>query len=419
MAGKIGMGIGNVKAQLGNPRTRLVFFGTFALIFVVMVVAWLIFVRKSNSAEQQLASAVAAPPQAQSSAGTPDQQTSAEYDRLVAQNNAKMAEEALNSGGSAIPAPRAGAAASDIQIGPQPIASNPTTSPNPSAAPPPETATSQQQADQARQQAYEQAVQQRMQAMAKQMGSLQKYWTVQPHVSERLAPQPAQQQTSQAGASASSNTVATVKKANADIRAGDVKYAQLDTGVNTDDPDAPGQVMATIHESGKFRGARLFGKLEQGDQYSKTVGFHFTRMSVTGESVERTIDAWAIDPNTSRPAMASEVNNHYLSRGASIFIGSFLEGYSEGLLKGGQNQSVVTNGNSVTVQTDAYTNKQLVEIGVGNVGKRVASGIGQAANRPKTILVDRGLDMGIWFIQESAPGDTSTTPSLLDATSAK
>lgn len=406
----------NVKSALSQPRTRLVFFGGFALVVVVMLVAWMVFVRKSSQAENDLASAVSSPPPLQATSGRP-QEATPEYDKLLARDNAKSAEEALQSGGSAIPTPRTGVTKDQVEIGPRPIAGNPT------AVPPPETgAYSQQHSDQERQ-AYEQAVQQRMQAISQQMEKLQGYWSTQPHSSVRLAPESPRQQSAAAVQGAGSVAAASppigAPKAAPDIRMGDVKYATLDIGVNTDDPDAPNMVMATIREPGRFNGARLIGQLEAGDQYSKTVGFHFTRLSVVGESKERSIDAWAINPDTARPALASDVNNHYLSRGASIFIGSFLEGYSEGLLRGGQNQSVISNGTTVTVQTDAYTNKQLMQIGAGNVGKKMADVFGQGANRPITIRVDAGADMGVWFVQESSPGAANIVPSLLDTTSQK
>jgi intracellular multiplication protein IcmE len=255
------------------------------------------------------------------------------------------------------------------------------------------------------------------------MQKLQGYWTTQPHSSVRLAPEPAQQaavaQSSQGTRSAQGLQGAAATVTAPDIRTGDLKYAVLDIGINTDDPDAANVVMATIREPGRFNGARLIGQVQVGDQYSKTVGLHFTRMSVPGESQPRQIDAWAVNPSTERPALASDVNNHYLSRGASIFIGSFLEGYSEGLLRGGQNQNVITNGTTVTVQTDAYTNKQLMQIGAGNVGKKMADVFGQGATRPPTIRVNAGADMGVWFIQDSAPGETRTAVSAQDVASVK
>ena len=404
----------NIKSALKKPQTRLMFFGTFALIGIILVAAWAVFVGKSSKAERELASAVSAPPALQSTSGGAPHQATPEYDRLVAQDNVKIVEEAIKTGSSAIPTPRTGVQDSAIELGPQPITGNPT------STPPPETGPYSQPAqDQQQQQAYEQAVQHRMQAIAQQMEKLQGYWATQPHNSVRVAAEPTgAQAAAQGGVSATVGASAQPTSALQpvpDIRVGDVKYAQLDFGLNTDDPDAINLVMATIHEPGRFNGARLIGQVEVGDQYSKTVGIHFTRMSVVGEAEDRAIDAWAINPTTERPALASHVNNHYLSRGASLFVGSFLEGYSEGLLRGGQNQSVITNGTTISVQTDAFTNEQLMKIGAGNVGRRMADVFAQGASRPKTIRVNAGTDMGVWFIQGSSAGGTTATPSQLDS----
>lgn len=408
--------IQNVKNALKQPRARLMFFGTFALIGIILAIAWMVFVGKTSQAERELASAVSAPPPLPSSSGGAPHQATPEYDKLVAQDNALMAERALQDGTSAIPTPRTGVQESQIALGPQPIAGNPTT------IPPPETGPySQPQQDQQQQQAYEQAVQQRMQAIAQQMEKLQNYWATQPHNSVRVAAAPSAQAAAGEGGVTGVATATPQRTSSLqptpDIRVGDVKYAQLDFGLNTDDPDAINVVMATIHEPGRFNGARLIGQVEVGDQYSKTVGIHFTRMNVVGEAEDRAIDAWAINPSTERPALASHVNNHYLSRGASLFIGSFLEGYSEGLLRGGQNQSVITNGNTISVQTDAFTNEQLMKIGAGNVGRRMADVFAQGATRPATIRVNAGTDMGVWFVQGSAPGDAAVIPTQLDSAS--
>lgn len=404
----------NVKKALGNGRTRLVFFGGIALIVFMMVIAWFVFARKTGQAEKELASAVSAPPplQQKKTAGPPEQATPV-YDELLAENNAKVAEEALKTGGSAIPTPRTGVKESTTEVSPRPIRVG--------ATPAPETASTQQRNEQERQ-AYEQAVQARITAFKGQMDKLEKYWTVQAHDSIRIAPEPTgqRQQTQQGGMGQSSistggNTTGnagSVPAAASDIRAGDMKYATLDVGINTDDA-ASKEVMATIHEAGRFKDARLFGQIQAGGQYSKTVGLHFTRMLVVGETKERTIDAWAVNPDTQRPAVASDVNNHYMSRAASTFIGAFLDAYSDALVKGGQTQSVTSTSSSTTSTTEAYTTKQLVQIGAGKAGSKISDVFNQSSNRPKTIRVNAGIDMGVWFLQNSGPntGNEGTSGS--------
>lgn len=395
----------NVKAALGNPRTRLVYIGGLVLIAVVMAVAWLVMARKSSKAEQELQSVVSAPPQMQSTGGIP-QAATPEYDKLLLQSNAQTAQEALETGTSAVPVPRPGVEESEISIGPQPVAGATTGT---GTQPPPETGTnaySQQHGEQELQ-AHEQAVQRRMQAMQAQMEKLQGYWATQPHSSVRVAADaPAQQESAVGPATPAAAALAapgTSSAAPPDIRMGDMLYAVLDTGINTDDPAGSLLIQATIHQPGPFKGARVIGQVETGSQYAKTVGVHFTKMSVPGEVEARTIDAWAVNPDTARPAIASDVNNHYLSRAASIFIGSFLAGYADGLLQGGQTERVIIDGNSTVVQRDAYTDEQLIQIGVGNVGKTAAQQFSQGANRKPTISVDAGVDLGVWFIQDVPP----------------
>lgn len=393
--------ISNFKRALDQPRTRLVFFGTFALIAVIVLIAWMVFARKSSQAEKELQSAVSAPPVLQSQGGGP-QAATPEYDKLLQQGNEQAAAEALQHGGSAIPVPRTGTVGTDVTIGPQQI------SQSSSPQPPAETGAYSQQPTQEERQAFEQAVQARMAMAGKQMEKLQAYWATQSHSSVRVAPAPSEaQQTGSTGAQSIQAGAAGVAGASGapvttmpDIRMGEMKYAVLKYGINTDDPAAPNMVQATIHEPGQFNGATVIGQVEVGDQYAKAVGIHFTRMSVPGEPRTREIDAWAVNPKTDRPSVASDVNNHYVSRAASLFIGSFLSGYADGLLKGGQNESVVSNGTTTVVQRDAFSDRQLIEIGVGNVGKTASQQFSQGANRKPTIQVDAGIDLGIWFTQD-------------------
>lgn len=177
-------------------------------------------------------------------------------------------------------------------------------------------------------------------------------------------------------------------------------YGTLDTAINTDEP---GPVVATIRQPGPFQGAKLIGQISAGAE-AKAVGVQFSSMTVPGEASARTVEAWAVDPSKDyRAALATDVNNHYVSRGLSVFIGSFLSGYADGLLRGGQQENVITTGETVVVQKDAYTDRQLVEIGVGNVGRTASQQLSQGANRKRTIKVAAGIDIGILFLKDAAP----------------
>ena len=403
----------NIAKELSNPRTRLVMIVSGVIIVVVLAAAWAIMAKRNRATAEALPSEVSAPPKMDATSGMQAGQpgvATAEYDALLAAGNKAEAEAAKADGGSAIPTPRAGTAASAFEGEPGPIAQAQ------AAATPTVTTTNTQadaaQADQQRRQAWEQQVQARMQAMRAQMQKIDKYWAIQPHQRFQVqdgaaANPPAQPAPQSAGSAANASDTGDVRSelAQPDIAMGDVLYGTLDFGINTDDPASANFVQATIRQPGPFQGAKVLGALQEGDQYAKTVGIHFTQMKVPGEAGMRAIDAWAVSPNTQRASVASDVNNHYLSRGFSVLVGSFLEGYSQALLAGGRQQNIITTPNgSIVVQQDAYSSKQLAQIGVGNVGKGMSQMFAQAATRQKTVTVDAGADLGVWFLKDVESG---------------
>lgn len=411
----------NIAKELKNPRTRLIFIGGFVIIAIVLLAGYALMARRQSAAEEQLSSSVAPPPAMNATSGMQGGKlgtATPAYDELIGQGNAQAAEEAKKEGGSAIPTPRTGVETTPVgpadgQPQPQPMTPGVTTSTTP-----PQSAD---QMEQQRRQAWEQQVQARVAAMKGQLGKIEKYWSITPHQRYQVASVDGGR-TGQEGASSSTSASSVVNPSagangsvssagtqladstRPDINMGQMFYATLDFGINTDDPASASFVQATIREPGAFQGAKVLGALQEGDQYAKTVGIHFTQMKVPGETGTRAIDAWAVSPNTQRAALASNVNNHYLSRGFSTIVGSFLEGYSAALMQGGRQQNVVATPNgSVIVQQDAYSDKQLMQVAVGNVGKNMSQVFAQSASRQRTVTVNPGADLGVWFLKDVTP----------------
>ncbi|KAG0163816.1 hypothetical protein DFQ30_010924 [Apophysomyces sp. BC1015] len=204
-----------------------------------------------------------------------------------------------------------------------------------------------------------------------------------------------------ASTGASAVTTAATPGGRTVVRAGDPPaFAILNTAVNTDEP---GPVTATI-VSGALNGTRLMGKVEVG-QNAQKAGLHFTVASIPGQQNSVAVDAWAIDPKTARSALASDVDNHYLLRYGTFFASSFLGGFGDALLKGGQGQHLIASPSGTVVQTDSYSNKQLVLAGVGNVGKQAGTNMANIINRPATITIDAEIGIGILFMADQLDQD--------------
>ena len=111
-------------------------------------------------------------------------------------------------------------------------------------------------------------------------------------------------------------------------KAGDIMYAVLTTEVDT---DVPGPIMATI-VSGKLKEQRLVGNFVQAGEAAQ---ISFNSISLPNLSRSSGIQAIAVDPDTAKTALSSEVDHHYLIRYGSLFASSFLKGFSNAITNEG------------------------------------------------------------------------------------
>lgn len=408
----------NIKDQLSDGSVRIRYFGGLAVILIAVVIGYLTLSKRTTIAAGNAASAVAnVPDVAAQSPNAPagqgaQQGSSPVYDKLLAKENADNAQKARASGDSAVPVMRDQPAGEGTEKKQTP---NQQQSAQDVAAEQQRKAAEEAAEAQQRQQAAQQRKDQVAAIQAKQQSQISKLitaWEPKPHTNIAVT-QPASMGTGQPtlatggtlpGQPGSANGVAsgaaTAQVATAGrvvIKAGDPPdYGQLTTGVNTDEG---GPVTAKV-VSGALAGATLLGKAEVGSNNAQKTGIHFTTASIPGQTNSIAIDAWAIDPDTARTAIASNVDNHYLLRYGSLFASAFLGGYGDALIKGGQSQQLVATNSGAIVQTDPYSSKQLLLAGVGNVGKQLSTNMGNVFNRPATIEVANNIGIGILFMAD-------------------
>lgn len=182
------------------------------------------------------------------------------------------------------------------------------------------------------------------------------------------------------------------------IKAGDVLFAVIDTSVNSDEP---GPILATI-VSGKFNGTKLIGSFTLPANADKMI-ISFNTMSVPGAEKTTSINAYAIDPNTARTALASRTNHHYLLRYGSLFASTFIEGFGNAFQSanttitiggtGGMTNTTVQNGVGRSVLENAV-------IGLATLGKTWGQVAMQQFSLPTTVEVYSGTGLGILFTQD-------------------
>jgi type IV secretory pathway VirB10-like protein len=176
-------------------------------------------------------------------------------------------------------------------------------------------------------------------------------------------------------------------------KAGQIFNAVLETAVNSDEPSP---VLAKI-VSGPLAGSRLIGGLQV---VGEKVLLKFDKINVPNTPSTLSISAVAVDPDSSRTAMASDVDHHYLAKYGILFGSAFLSGWGQAV----QQEYMMTNispTTGITTTQQQMPNSAIAMQALGNVGSTVGSAIGQKALAIKTtITVDSGVSMGILLLED-------------------
>ncbi len=179
----------------------------------------------------------------------------------------------------------------------------------------------------------------------------------------------------------------------AQLKAGDMMQAILETDVNSKEPSA---VMAKVI-GGKFAGARLIGSIQV---VGKKVVLQFSTINIPGHNKSYAISAVAVDLNTSRTAMASEVNNHYFLKYGLLLGSAFIKGWSEAIKSQNQTTQMSENG-TITVQTGKKSNKEINREALGEVGTEISSAVRSSqSSLDPTIKVYKDTAIGLLLLSD-------------------
>ena len=222
----------------------------------------------------------------------------------------------------------------------------------------------------------------------------------------------------QSSEKSSSNTNQSANNANQPlIKAGSILFASLDTAVNSDEP---GPVMATI-VTGQYKGTKLIGSIQNnpaipGSNGPEKLILSFSTMSVPYLPQSIDVTAVAIDPDTARTALASDVNHHYVERYGSLFASSFLEGYGQAVTQSGSTVTVSPFGGTNTQYSQLNPEEELIA-GFGQIGQDWGQQLGQTFNRKNTITINAGISLGVLFLDDvSADADNAPQPMATTVT---
>lgn len=188
---------------------------------------------------------------------------------------------------------------------------------------------------------------------------------------------------------------ALVKKQKAFIKAGTILFGVLDTSVNSDEP---GPILASI-VSGKYQGAKLIGSLIHEPQ-QEGITLTFNVMSLPKAATSMGVQAVAIDPDTARTALASDVDKHYLLRYGMLFASSMLSGYGKAVMASGSTTSISPLTGQTTTSTPPLDNEDLVKAALGEFGTKLGEVTKKYFDTPYTVTINQGTGVGILFLTD-------------------
>jgi intracellular multiplication protein IcmE len=196
------------------------------------------------------------------------------------------------------------------------------------------------------------------------------------------------------------------------LPAGQIAYAQLITEANS---DAPGPVLAQI-AGGVLNGGRLIGDFQVMDKSDKLT-LRFSTIVLDG--ISYSVSAIALDPATTLPAMATDVDHHYFKRVVLPAAAAFVEGMASAISESGRT-SVTVEGDTVAEETEETTDEQEVASGIQEAGQELSEIIDEAADETETtIIIASGTQIGVLFLQpvtkdQSTEERYSVHPSFAD-----
>jgi type IV secretory pathway VirB10-like protein len=179
------------------------------------------------------------------------------------------------------------------------------------------------------------------------------------------------------------------------ITAGTVLYAVIDTSVNSDEN---GPVLASVVH-GDYKGARLIGAFSPPTINSESLTVKFTRIVIPEANVSLPIEAVAVDPDTARTAVSTDVDHHYLLRYGSLFASAFMEGYGKAVKEAGSSRVENSDGSTTTSTADLSGEEELYAA-FGNVGTQWGAQAAPLFNTLPTITIDSGTGVGILFMTD-------------------
>lgn len=172
------------------------------------------------------------------------------------------------------------------------------------------------------------------------------------------------------------------------VPAGSILYGQI---LNEANSDTPGPIVAQVL-SGPFSGSRMIGKF---DTQNEKIIISFDTAVING--VGTSVDAVAIDPATTSPGLATDVDKRYFRRvflpAAARFVEGLGQAYSD------QETQVFTSGDVIVSQEEKLDTKEQFARGIERGASKAGDVLDQEADRLEPLIrVEAGTPVGLVLV---------------------
>lgn len=173
------------------------------------------------------------------------------------------------------------------------------------------------------------------------------------------------------------------------LPAGTIEYAQLITEANS---DMPGPVLAQI-VTGPLAGSRILGSFKAKDEYL-IISFDV----VVIDGISTSMDGVALDPETTRVGMVTDIDHKYFTRVVLPAAAAFVEGMSGAIADSGTTTVTVNNGTAIQGENPLDARQEAfkgISEGVGKISEVLDE---DAQNTKPLVRVASGTPIAVLFV---------------------
>lgn len=181
----------------------------------------------------------------------------------------------------------------------------------------------------------------------------------------------------------------TSRKCKPIVRAGSQYLATSDLALNS---DVGGPVSVTLR-NGKLRDIQMIGKFERKEEFLR---IELDKLVLPEETVS--INAIALDINTTLNAVSGEVDSHLLYRYGWWGFGTVLKAIGSAAEKNSDNNIIITDG--TVIQNTKKDSAREIKMMLGSLGTDTGAAFQDSLNRPITVTLNVDDEVGVFFLED-------------------